>query len=286
MGRSASRGGDTAGLGMGYAQGQRRPGRARPADGFLHRRLCPGTDRRDFLELTYQYQLTPAVQLQPDFQYVFNPGGGIANPESSQPIDQERSGARLPGQHHLLSRPAVSTASHAAQARYALACSGWPLTELGRRRYVNASYSQTTRDANERQFQQSRIDDASPGGRLREMALGAFAVLLAVMPSLPIKPGAIGRRAGLARDDPSACHADHHGHRQWRSQSLCRRRRPGHRRENPARATCWSTISTTCRICRAPARRSSAINPATKSDGAVRQTAAERLPQCPGRRSA
>jgi porin len=33
-----------------------------------------------FIELTYQYQLTPAVQLQPDFQYVFNPGAGVANP--------------------------------------------------------------------------------------------------------------------------------------------------------------------------------------------------------------
>jgi len=30
--------------------------------------------------LTYQYQLIPSVKLQPDFQYVFNPGGGIANP--------------------------------------------------------------------------------------------------------------------------------------------------------------------------------------------------------------
>jgi porin len=34
------------------------------------------------LELTYQYQLTPAVILQPDFQYVFNPGAGLANPNN------------------------------------------------------------------------------------------------------------------------------------------------------------------------------------------------------------
>jgi porin len=32
------------------------------------------------LELTYRFQLTGWWQLQPDFQYVFNPGGGIANP--------------------------------------------------------------------------------------------------------------------------------------------------------------------------------------------------------------
>jgi porin len=34
------------------------------------------------VELTYQYQLTPWCQLQPDFQYVFNPGGGILNPNA------------------------------------------------------------------------------------------------------------------------------------------------------------------------------------------------------------
>ena len=32
------------------------------------------------LELTYKFQITPWWQLQPDFQYIFNPGGGIANP--------------------------------------------------------------------------------------------------------------------------------------------------------------------------------------------------------------
>ncbi len=33
------------------------------------------------LELTYQAQLTPWLQLQPDVQYVFNPGGGLLNPD-------------------------------------------------------------------------------------------------------------------------------------------------------------------------------------------------------------
>jgi porin len=33
-----------------------------------------------YVELTYQYQLHPWCQLQPDLQYVFNPGGGIVNP--------------------------------------------------------------------------------------------------------------------------------------------------------------------------------------------------------------
>jgi porin len=35
-----------------------------------------------FVEATYQYQLTPWCQLQPDFQYVLNPGGGIPKPNS------------------------------------------------------------------------------------------------------------------------------------------------------------------------------------------------------------
>jgi porin len=29
------------------------------------------------LEATYLFQLTPWLQVQPDFQYVFNPGGGL-----------------------------------------------------------------------------------------------------------------------------------------------------------------------------------------------------------------
>ena len=42
------------------------------------------------IELTYQYQLTPAVILQPDFQYVFNPGAGLANPNTpNQQIKNE-----------------------------------------------------------------------------------------------------------------------------------------------------------------------------------------------------
>lgn len=35
-----------------------------------------------FIEVTYQYQVAPWWQVQPDFQYVFNPGGGILNPNN------------------------------------------------------------------------------------------------------------------------------------------------------------------------------------------------------------
>jgi porin len=33
-----------------------------------------------YVEATYQYQVRPWMQLQPDLQYVFSPGAGIANP--------------------------------------------------------------------------------------------------------------------------------------------------------------------------------------------------------------
>ena len=35
-----------------------------------------------FIEVTYQFQLAGWWQLQPDFQYVFNPGGGVLNPNN------------------------------------------------------------------------------------------------------------------------------------------------------------------------------------------------------------
>jgi porin len=35
-----------------------------------------------FVEATYQYQMRPWWQVQPDLQYVFNPGGGIVDPNN------------------------------------------------------------------------------------------------------------------------------------------------------------------------------------------------------------
>ena len=52
--------------------------------------FTPVRNGETVIELTYQYQLTPAVILQPDFQYVFNPGAGLANPNSpNQQIKDE-----------------------------------------------------------------------------------------------------------------------------------------------------------------------------------------------------
>jgi porin len=42
------------------------------------------------VEISYQYQVTPWWHLQPDLQYVFNPGGGVVNPDNpSQKIGNE-----------------------------------------------------------------------------------------------------------------------------------------------------------------------------------------------------
>jgi porin len=42
----------------------------------------PVRSTETFIEATYQYQFTPWWQIQPDFQYIFNPGGGVQNPVS------------------------------------------------------------------------------------------------------------------------------------------------------------------------------------------------------------
>ena len=42
--------------------------------------FTPVRSGETFVEVTYQYQVTPWWQIQPDFQYVFNPGAGVVNP--------------------------------------------------------------------------------------------------------------------------------------------------------------------------------------------------------------
>jgi porin len=70
------RGDDTFGVGMGYAQVSDSVADLDQVNGL------PVQSGETFVEVTYQYQLTPWCQLQPDFQYVFNPGGGVPNPNS------------------------------------------------------------------------------------------------------------------------------------------------------------------------------------------------------------
>ena len=41
----------------------------------------PVRGTEELIELTYQAQVTPWLQLQPDLQYVINPGAGVQNPD-------------------------------------------------------------------------------------------------------------------------------------------------------------------------------------------------------------
>jgi porin len=71
---------DTIGIGFGIA---RISGGARAFDRDVAFFAGPPAFVRTtetFIELTYQFSIAPWWQLQPDFQYVFNPAGGIANP--------------------------------------------------------------------------------------------------------------------------------------------------------------------------------------------------------------
>lgn len=70
---------DTLGLGIGVA---RLSGGAIGFDRDVNRYAGPAPVRstETFLELTYQIAMAPWWQIQPDFQYVFMPGGGVANP--------------------------------------------------------------------------------------------------------------------------------------------------------------------------------------------------------------
>jgi porin len=74
---------DTAGIGFNYAQVS---GRASAFDrdtaAFNPGTFSPVRSNEEVIEATYQYQIVPWWQLQPDFQYVFNPGGGIKNPNN------------------------------------------------------------------------------------------------------------------------------------------------------------------------------------------------------------
>ncbi len=73
---------DQLGLGVGYS---RIGSAARAFDADVARftgQFHPIRSGETVLELTYRFQLTGWWQLQPDFQYVFNPGGGIVNPNA------------------------------------------------------------------------------------------------------------------------------------------------------------------------------------------------------------
>jgi porin len=74
-----SRNDDTFGLGVGYAHVSDRAADL-DRDMNVFGTFTPIRSGETFVEATYQFQATPWWQIQPDFQYVLNPGAGVANP--------------------------------------------------------------------------------------------------------------------------------------------------------------------------------------------------------------
>ena len=73
---------DTFSVGMGYAKVGSAASALDKATAYYTGTFVPARGGETYLEVTYQYQATPWWQIQPDLQYVFNPGGGVANPNS------------------------------------------------------------------------------------------------------------------------------------------------------------------------------------------------------------
>lgn len=71
---------DTLGLGFGVAKVSTAASALDRDVAFYTGSPYPVRGAETFVEATYQYQIAPWWQVQPDFQYVFNPGGGILNP--------------------------------------------------------------------------------------------------------------------------------------------------------------------------------------------------------------
>jgi porin len=89
----ANRPDDTLALGLGYGHvSDRASALDRDVQAYAlaldPSSLSPIRSSETYVELTYQYQVRPWWQVQPDLQYVFNPGGGIVNP--SDPTQRVR----------------------------------------------------------------------------------------------------------------------------------------------------------------------------------------------------
>ncbi len=71
---------DTLGLGIGFARVSDRASKLDSDTNRFSGSLFPIRRSETVLELTYQAVVTPWLTVQPDFQYVFNPGGSASNP--------------------------------------------------------------------------------------------------------------------------------------------------------------------------------------------------------------
>jgi porin len=74
---------DVFGIGFGYAQVSNSASGFNQDTAFFNPGVYTPVRRSEtFIETTYQYQAAPWWQIQPDLQYVFNPGAGIVNPDN------------------------------------------------------------------------------------------------------------------------------------------------------------------------------------------------------------
>ena len=78
---------DTAGIGLIYTRISDQVSQSDMETGLYSGSLYPIGRSETVLELTYQIQMAPWWTLQPDFQYLFSPGGSLPNPNNpTQPI--------------------------------------------------------------------------------------------------------------------------------------------------------------------------------------------------------
>lgn len=83
-----NRAADILGFGLGYAHVSPQVALADLNNHVTQASSNPIRNSEKFVELTYQYQLKPWIQLQPDIQYVMNPGGGLINPSTGNSMIQ------------------------------------------------------------------------------------------------------------------------------------------------------------------------------------------------------
>ena len=74
------RDGDSAGIAYGVTKISGRAAQLDQDTAFFTGGAYPVRSAEQFIEVTYQIQAAGWWQVQPDFQYIFNPGGGIPNP--------------------------------------------------------------------------------------------------------------------------------------------------------------------------------------------------------------
>lgn len=73
---------DTFGIGFGVANVSSRAAGLDQDTAFFTGTYVPVRGAETFLEITYQAQIAPWWQVQPDFQYFWMPGGGVVNPNN------------------------------------------------------------------------------------------------------------------------------------------------------------------------------------------------------------